>query len=142
MKTVTLNRTFRDSKETKGLLTTDGFKCDTLELPWLNNQHDISCIPAATYQCDYTLSNHLTQLAGHPISTYEILNVPNRGGIRIHSGNFNTDILGCVIVGSSYSDINGDGEPDIINSRITLAQFETLMNHEPFTLIITESLPS
>lgn len=89
------------------------FYCDTLELPWLNNQTQISCIPPGIYtvtkRWSQKFKNHL-----------HITNVKDREWILIHSGNYNRDILGCVLVGSDLKDIDGDGELDVIESRITL----------------------
>jgi hypothetical protein len=78
------------------LVTPNLFKCYTLELPWLNNTHNISCIPAGIYQfrLEYSHKNNLVQ----PL----LLNVPNRNNIEIHKGNFPHDTKGCILVGTGY----------------------------------------
>ena len=130
--TVNITRNASDSKETTGQLTTsDGqFGCKTLERPNLNNQPNISCIPTGTYKCIWAYMNDLKEYH------YLIQNVPNRTGIFIHEGNYYTNSLGCVLLGGALQDINGDKEPDVINSKAILAQFETKMAQKPFILTI------
>lgn len=129
-----IKRIINSDKETIGdLVATSGyatFTCKTIELPWKQNQHNISCIPVGTYQVKYSFSPGLLK------STYEVLNVPNRSGIRIHVANYFSDLKGCIGLGNGVSDINGDGQPDVINSRITIAAFEGFFGKNPFTLII------
>jgi hypothetical protein len=128
---VTLTRIQDDGTQTLGQLDFDGWNCKTLELPFKQNQKDISAIPKGVYKCKYTFSPRFLKY------TYEVLNVPNRSGIRIHSGNYSTrDIQGCILLGTSYNDIDKDGIIDIINSRITISNFEKLMNKKPFVLQI------
>lgn len=102
----------------------------TLERPWKNNIANISCIPKGKYLCKWKFK--LNSLAFH----YQVMNVPNRTGIFIHSGNYFFDSVGCILLGTGYANINNDKETDIINSRITIQAFETLMNKKDFTLII------
>ena len=141
MKKATLNRVKDDGNETLGTLTVvqdNGqlFVCKTLERPWKDNQHDISCIPTGSYTCVYNQSEHFSEQKGRPIFTYEVTDVPNRDGIRIHSANYYTELLGCIALGDNFQDINGDDELDVINSVATIAAFEHLMGQQPFTLVI------
>ncbi|GAL18546.1 hypothetical protein JCM19235_1969 [Vibrio maritimus] len=95
------------------MLNIEGFRCFTLELPWRNNQQNISCIPAGTYWAFKRISpsnGAVLQLEG----------VPNRTFIQIHKGNYTSQIAGCILVGDSLRDINGDGIPDVTNSTSTL----------------------
>ena len=78
------------------------FECKTLELPYLNNQKNISCIPMGEYTMRKRWSWKFKKML------YEIEGVPNRSAILIHSGNYYTDIRGCVLVGDSFQDINND----------------------------------
>lgn len=136
---VTITRTYTD-KETFGDLVAykDGkkFTCKTLELPWLNNQHNISCVPEGVYTCTWCFKGGIFGYV------YQIQNVPGRDGVLIHSANFaagkNVQLEGCVAVGSDFQDINGDGILDIINSKITLKAFEDFMQRKNFTLHITK----
>ena len=97
-------------------------KAVTLELPWKNNENRISCIPTGSYQVEKRIS---PKFGLH----FYITNVKNRSFILIHPGNYYTQILGCVLIGSDFSDINNDGLLDVINSRKTLNSFLDLMPH-------------
>lgn len=132
MKTLILTRTNDDGKQTKGTLRSkDGiWGRFTLERPWKNNQTNISCIPKGEYLVKWTFSYRFLRY------TYQVMNVPGRSGIRFHKGNFFFNVEGCILLGSGYSDINHDGEVDIINSTQTMKEFEILMGQEDFHLTI------
>jgi hypothetical protein len=93
------------------------FTCHTIELPWLNNAHNVSCIPEGIYDVEKYDSPNKGMV-------FWIKDVPDRDGILIHKGNYATgkkvDTKGCVIVGSSFEDINADGNLDVIESTKTL----------------------
>lgn len=114
-----INRTIKTDKQTLGefILKDDKgtvlMKCKTLELPWKNNEFQKSCIPSGTY-------NVVPRTSPKFSKHYHILDVPNRTYILIHTGNYHTQILGCILVGSEFKDINGDGSLDVTSSRITL----------------------
>lgn len=127
---VILTRTSDDGIQTLGRLETPNFKCFTLERPWKNNAPNISCVPKGTYICKYTFSPLFLRY------TYQLQNVKGRSGIRIHSANFYSQLLGCIALGNSFRDINWDGEIDVLNSRVTVLKFETLMQKKPFILKI------
>lgn len=99
-------------KETVGIFSYENFYCNTLELPWLENATGISCIPDGYYKCRKIQS----PANGDCI---EITNVVDRTYIQIHIANFKRDIEGCVAVGSSLVDIDGDGLLDVANSSKT-----------------------
>jgi Family of unknown function (DUF5675) len=136
MKTVRLKREFKDAKECLGTITCETFTASTLELPDKNNENEISCIPIGKYVCKYTKSNRLSALKGEDFFTYEVFNVPNRAGIRIHSANYFHDLKGCIALGVSKIDLDKDGELDITGSRDTIKKFEEFMKKEPFILTI------
>jgi hypothetical protein len=81
----------------------------TLELPWRENQHDISCIPVGVY--DVIPHNSVD----HP-GTFEVTNVPNRSSILIHVGNYPSDFKGCIGVGTGVS----PSTPMISSSNIAM----------------------
>jgi len=141
MKEITLKRFSDDTKQTLGILSfikDDGqlFVCKTLELPWKDNMNNVSCIPVGNYVCKYTRSNRMSKQKGHDVFTYEVLNVPNRAGIRIHSANFFFDLLGCIALGDAHEDINHDSEKDVVHSGITISAFENHMGKQDFKLIV------
>jgi hypothetical protein len=103
--------------------------CLTLEQEWKNNAKGISCIPEGSYLC---------QLGDHPKHgrTYEVLDVPGRSAILIHSGNTEADTQGCILVGKEYGKIDAI-DPDkgvtekqlaVLNSKEAFADFMALTN--------------
>lgn len=109
------------SAETVGVLIakTDRivFICRTLELPWKNNQRSVSCIPEGEYDVIKEQDS-----PKHHYPHFRILNVPGREGILIHIVNYVKDLEGCVGVGNSHIDMNGDGLLDVANSTQTLKE--------------------
>jgi hypothetical protein len=106
------------------------FSCESLELPDLNNQPNISCIPKGTYDVKWTFSPRFMKY------TYEIIKVPDRSGIRFHAGNYYHQINGCILLGMARQDIDKDGEIDVLNSIATIKSFEGFMLKQPFKLRI------
>ena len=117
---VEIRRTYKE-KQTEGRLYVYnerngvGYSCDTLELPWLDNKKRISCIPEG----EYDVIKHVSPKFGE---CFWILNVPDRSEILVHKGNYNRDTLGCVLVGKSLIDIDGDGNRDTTNSSATMKE--------------------
>lgn len=132
MKIVTITRIKSTPKETIGHLRSFDakFGCDTLELPWIDNKRNISCIPTGNYICKWN------RTLKFPLGGYELQNVKNRSGIRIHPGNYFFNVQGCILLGSLPEDINHDGELDIKNSRSIINAFEKYLDKKDFILII------
>ena len=62
----------------------------TIELPWLRNKRNVSCIPEGRYE----LKKGITQKRGLHI---RVQDVKNRDGILIHPGNdARRDLKGCI----------------------------------------------
>lgn len=91
---LTLHRvTFTPNSPTYGYLMSQGLPlCLTLERPWLDNKHTVSCIPPGVYQC----VPHDTH---EKPNCWEITGVPGRSAILFHAGNTIVDSQGCVLVG-------------------------------------------
>ncbi|HRC16034.1 MAG TPA: DUF5675 family protein [Bacteroidia bacterium] len=138
-----ISRTYKTA-QTEGvfqLKDNDGvvkFACHSLELPYLNNQKKISCIPEGVYQVKKITSPSQGLC-------FSIQNVPQRDHILIHKGNYagsdnpNTghpDILGCILLGTSLADISKDGIAEIINSKATMNKLLDLVDE--FELTITK----
>jgi hypothetical protein len=98
--------------------------CETLELPWCDNQRGISCIPEGIYECKRALSPS----RGYPV--YWLQDVPGRQDVQIHIGNFPKDIRGCILVGTKR------GKDRVLASRIAFDDFMARMEGKPFTLTI------
>ena len=114
---------------TLGRLTTEGFSCFTLELPWVDNKSNISCIPDGSYRCKvgYSKKN------GPVINIYDVV---GRTHVQVHAGNYTSDILGCILVGSGIADINTDGVPDVTKSVNTLNKLLNVVGTDVFYLLI------
>jgi len=100
---------------TTGFLFCDGLRLATLELPYKDNKKDVSCIKPGSYKAfvrESPTNGTVIQLKG----------VEGRNYIQIHAGNYTSQIRGCILVGSGFADINGDGVPDVVNSKKSLLQ--------------------
>lgn len=109
---ITISRAYY-SDCTLGRLLMVGFSCHTLELPWLGNEPERSCIPEGVYDYRVALSPRLKR------DVIWIDGVEGRSAIQIHQGNYTSQILGCCLVGDGMQDINKDGTPDVTNSGAT-----------------------
>jgi hypothetical protein len=107
--TVVLTRIHETKTQTIGYMIVDDLLVFTLELPYRDNQRNISCVPKGTYdvvkRSSFKYANHL-----------HLTNVPDRSLILIHQGNFNTQTQGCILAGLSLTDINKDGCLDVSES--------------------------
>lgn len=90
----------------------------SIELPWKNNDKGTSCIPEGLYELRFTLSKRFGK------KMWEVMNVPGRGGIRIHAGNYLKDTEGCILPCLKWTDINKDGVLDGASSGDALQMLE------------------
>lgn len=118
------------------------FTCVTGELPWRDNLQDKSCIPPGTYICKMMYS------PAHEKALYHVTNVPGRGDVEIHSGNWcgntdlglKSDVLGCILLGSRIGLLVPPGmkaQKALLNSSATVDMFMQIMNFEDFELVIS-----
>ena len=101
-----------------------GFQCFILELPNLDNQQDISCIPEGTY----TIFKRLSPSKNMEVMQYR--DVPNRSYVQIHPGNYTRQILGCQLPGSGVRWLDEDGIPDVTSSGDTFGKLMDLLPDE------------
>lgn len=133
----------------------------SLELPWLDNERSVSCIPAGIYGCERIQHPKY----GH---CWLVKNVPGRDGILIHIGNYasersrlkkilwliqmfrrlfkivprdqvssprKVDTEGCIMPGLQFVDLNQDGHLDIAYSTKAMEQLRAVLP-DSFKLII------
>ena len=82
--------------------------CETLELPWKDNQRQISCIPNGVYHVKHRHSQRFS----HHLHLYD---VENREFILIHPGNTTSDIRGCIVPGTRRGTLSG--MPAVLESK-------------------------
>jgi len=137
----------------------------SLELPYLQNQRKISCIPPGEYECERI--QHLKYGL-----CWWVKDVPSRDGILIHTGNYasdkrklsmfgrlfdylkrlinyhwygipmeplnnprKVDTEGCIMPGMRFMDINNDGNLDVAESTEAMNILRGILP-EKFKLII------
>jgi hypothetical protein len=95
----------------------------SMELPWKDNQQNISCIPAGYYKGIL----HISPTFGKCLWLQD---VPNRSEILIHAANFYYDLLGCIGIGKDLSHIDGDKYIDVTSSRDSLTELLELLDNQ------------
>lgn len=136
MTTLALHRLQRTAFATFGQLVDEEQTviCLTLELPWRDNEHDASCIPAGTYTA------HRRHSPKHGYDLFELSGVPDRSNIELHIGNTTADTEGCILLGSNLGTVNG--QPGITGSAAAFRRFmERMQGVDAFALTITDPLP-
>ena len=95
---IVIDRFLPCSQSIIGKLYANGkYICYTLELAWLWNINNVSCVPPGHY------GGHIRhdKADGWRI---QLSGVPGpRTGVQIHIGNYPRDTVGCVLVGTSYA---------------------------------------
>jgi hypothetical protein len=95
----------------------------SMELPWLDNQQNISCIPTGNYKAVI----HYSPTFGKCLW---IKDVEGRSEILIHAANFFYDLRGCIAIGKDLYDIDGDSYIDITSSRDSLTELMELLDNQ------------
>tara|TARA_R110000851_G_scaffold160786_1_gene304104 strand:- start:46133 stop:46597 length:465 start_codon:yes stop_codon:yes gene_type:complete len=132
LKQVKLFRTMQNDNQTVGHFciqdfpdedASEGFGIDailcSLELPDKNNKQSVSRIPAGTYT---VVARHSPKFGHH----FHVLGVPGRSYILIHTGNYHTDIRGCILIGMEFAHVGSTKEIDVKRSRTAM---EVLHKH-------------
>ena len=100
----------------------------TLELPYVGNQRNISCIPLGGYSVSMSHSPKFGEC-------YRLAEVPDRDGILIHKGNYTGNTQGCILIGTALVDLDGDLQLDVANTCEAIEQLESICG-ETFNLFI------
>lgn len=131
---------------TLGWLYVGDVKFATIERPWLANPHGFggrlreSCVPDALYHVRPHTSNRFP-------NTYALVNegvgvyyqnakstLWGRTAILIHGGNRVRDVIGCIAVGISHGQL--EGEHAVLNSQRALTQLRSLLKQDDHQLLI------
>ena len=128
----TLNRFFSNKDVTFGsfkILTIDHPPIYTLELPWLNNQQNVSCIPEGAYKCVPYSSERYKDV-------YHLRSVPGRARILIHIGNYPHDTEGCILPGINGFKYIGKDHPMVSKSADALKLIRQIVEDREFSLTV------
>ena len=112
-----------------GILTGAGLTLATLEHAFPADVGYLPAVPPGTYTCQRGL--HQLEGMSSNFVTFQIMNVPGHTGILFHTGNSNSDSLGCCLLGQSRQGTL------VINSRPAFASFmQALLNVTSFQLVV------
>lgn len=131
-----ISRTYHDNFTLGSMFVLNGeeliHRCKSIELPWINNQRNVSCIPEGEYNVIKDYSNKRGNV-------FRLLWVRDRSGILIHVGNFvagyQKDSEGCILPGNHFFDLNNDGMLDVAESQVAMNALWELMP-DKFKLIV------
>ena len=129
IRTLIIDRFSVDKTQAVGVATVLNAKgkpiltCKSLERGWNNNEKMISCVPKGRYTIKLEWSNRFGA------NLWELKNVPNRSECKLHSANYWNQLNGCIALGLSLRDINGDGEVDATSSRRAMKDFTRAMGN-------------
>jgi hypothetical protein len=112
------------------------FATPCIELPWRDNQTNISCIPEGEYEAFRRWSNHWNS------HVYQLKNVPGRTAVQIHAGNvagdtslgYKTHSHGCILPGSRVGSLYGQSA--VLASTPALSRFMARTMRRPLNLRI------
>ena len=120
--TITLERAYTDSATIGKMYMPSGVVFDTIELPWVNNEPSVSCIPEGHYSLNKRSSGVVNRTShGNYTAGWEVTNVAGRTYIMIHIGNTVSDFQGCIGIGEGLGVIDNDWA--ILHSSISFDKF-------------------
>lgn len=139
MRTITLQRLETSDEGTFGVISVGGVRLFSGELPWREDENDVSCIPAGSYTCVMTYSSHFKR------KLYAVTGDVKRSGVRIHPANLVGDrtkgyvsqLLGCIALGLKMGRIRN--QKAILVSQTAVRKFQKFLNDEPFILEIKDA---
>lgn len=136
-----LQRAPSTDQGTFGRLSFGAQTVHTIELPWRDNAHQVSCIPPGRYRCSIVHSPKFGRV-------YHVGSVPGRSAVLIHSANlagdealgYTTQLQGCIApclrVGAMRNKAGAMQAAGLV-SRPALRALMDWAGDEPFTLEIT-----
>lgn len=104
--------------------------CKTIELPWLQNQRSVSCIPEGRYELKkrFTKKHNLHLL---------VLDVPGRDGILIHpANNALNELRGCIAPVTIHTGSGTGSESRLANEKLKVLVLDALKRKEKVFITI------
>jgi hypothetical protein len=125
-----LNRTYFPDG-TQGVLEWNGtIVCYTIELPWLNNQQRVSCIPEGEYVLQKRFNS---KFKWH----LHLRNVPGRDLILIHPANdAKTELLGCIAPVAKHTGIGKGSSSRKALEKLKVLVYDALNRNEEVKIIV------
>ena len=125
-----IQRTYFEEGTNGALFINGKFLGFAIELPWLNNQRTISCIPEG----EYTLRARNSAKFGHHL---HVLDVKGRSLILIHPANdANHELQGCI---APVTQLTGSGKgtnSKVLHQRLVSLCYQAFDRNELVQLII------
>lgn len=129
MRLVRVDREYYDQSTLGRLTLPSGNAIVTLELPWRQNQTNVSCIPPGAYVAHWLERSG----SGKYRRVWHVRNVPGRTGILFHAGNLPEHTWGCILPGLRFGEAV---EPSVADSVAGLNRMRDELEGENFLLVI------
>lgn len=121
----------------------------SVERPWANNEHGVSCILPAPggSPIDYAVEMRDSPKHGR---VYGLMDVEGRSDVEMHSANVYFQLLGCIALGLQHEAFSagsiGPGMPPVDTvgvsaSKAAMTRFVESLGGKPFKLRIQWALP-
>ena len=119
----------------QGILLLNGqFICYTIELPWIQNERNISCVPEGLYNLQQRYSQKF-------LRHIHLQNVPGRSLILIHPANdAKKELQGCIAPVLRHTGIGTGNSSRKALQKLTSLVFPALAKNTQVQLRITSSL--
>jgi Family of unknown function (DUF5675) len=104
--------------------------CNTIELPWLQNQRNVSCIPEGRYELR---KRFIKKFGLHLL----VVDVPDRSWILIHPANdAKTQLKGCIAPVTQLTGPGKGNESRLANEKLKALVLEALERKEKVFITI------
>ena len=104
--------------------------CNTIELPWLQNQRNVSCVPEGRYELR---KRFIKKFGLHLL----VVDVPDRSWILIHPANdAKTQLKGCIAPVTQLTGPGKGNESRLANEKLKALVLEALEQKEKVFITI------
>lgn len=104
--------------------------CNTIELPWLQNQRNVSCVPEGRYELR---KRFIKKFGLHLL----VVDVPDRSWILIHPANeAKTQLKGCIAPVTQLTGPGKGNESRLANEKLKALVLEALERKEKVFITI------